>query len=804
MSSPPAVNTPAPADATQSAADTALFGKDPMPRLVDVHPMMDRPSDEPARVRVYQRSEDFASIHEQEDRFFPFFFLSDFSLLADRYRNGDVHTATPLNGDNFYQYLLTFETWSDYWDALRQVEHRSDSDQQAPDELYRVGSPAQQYLMQTGRSCLLGMTLDDLHRLQLDIEVYSEGSFPNADRPDDKVIIVALSDNRGWDEVLHLRDGIGEEQLLQELVYVLQERDPDVIEGHNIFEFDLAYLLDRCALHGVDFAIGRDGSVPRTYDSSMRFAERTVDYPAVDIVGRHVIDTYFQVMSFDVFSRDLPDYSLKTAARYFDLAPEERTYIEGTEIAKAWRTDRATLLEYALDDVIETKRLAGHLSGSTFYLAQMLPMTYGSSARRGPAGKIESLFVREYLRRRHALPRSEWGSQSMGGYTDIFITGVLGPIVYADVESLYPSIMLNYDVQPSGDTLDLFPQLLERLTDLRLETKEDMKEAEEEEVRSELDARQSSYKVLINSFYGLLGFGLSAFNDFEEADRVARTGQKILRQLIDEIRARGGTVIEVDTDGVLFVPPEDVRGEQAEIDYTVSLTEAMPEGIRVGFDGRYKKMLSYKKKNYALLTYDDELKFKGSSLISRSNEPFGRDFVRKAIRRLLDHDVAGLHELYVDTRDKIVNSDWEGVERFARTETLKDTLEQYEADVEAGQRPRAATYELAKEKQNRTGKPVKKGDRITYYITGDDATVTAFKHCRRAEEWDPEDPDENTAYYLKRLDEFASKFEPFFDEADFRLVFSPEDLFGFSADGIEIQREEHASDYAEDQEDVPF
>ncbi|MCS3862936.1 DNA polymerase elongation subunit (family B) [Salinibacter ruber] len=804
MSSPPAVSTPASADATQSAADTALFGKDPMPRLVDVHPMMDRPSDEPARVRVYQRSEDFASIHEQEDTFFPFFFLSDFSLLADRYRNGDVHTATPLNGDNFYQYLLTFETWSDYWDALRQVEHRSDSDQQAPDELYRVGSPAQQYLMQTGRSCLLGMTLDDLHRLQLDIEVYSEGSFPNADRPDDKVIIVALSDNWGWDEVLHLRDGIGEEQLLQELVYVLQERDPDVIEGHNIFEFDLAYLLDRCALHGVDFAIGRDGSVPRTYDSSMRFAERTVDYPAVDIVGRHVIDTYFQVMSFDVFSRDLPDYSLKTAARYFDLAPEERTYIEGTEIANAWRTDRATLLEYALDDVIETKRLAGHLSGSTFYLAQMLPMTYGSSARRGPAGKIESLFVREYLRRRHALPRSEWGSQSMGGYTDIFITGVLGPIVYADVESLYPSIMLNYDVQPSGDTLDLFPQLLERLTDLRLETKEDMKEAEEEEVRSELDARQSSYKVLINSFYGLLGFGLSAFNDFEEADRVARTGQQILRQLIDEIRARGGTVIEVDTDGVLFVPPEDVRGEQAEIDYTVSLTEAMPEGIRVGFDGRFEKMLSYKKKNYALLTYDDELKFKGSSLISRSNEPFGRDFVRKAIRRLLDHDVAGLHELYVDTRDKIVNSDWEGVERFARTETLKDTLEQYEADVEAGQRPRAATYELAKEKQNRTGKPVKKGDRITYYITGDDATVTAFKHCRRAEEWDPEDPDENTAYYLKRLDEFASKFEPFFDEADFRLVFSPEDLFGFSADGIEIQREEHASDYAEDQEDVPF
>jgi DNA polymerase elongation subunit (family B) len=233
----------------------------------------------------------------------------------------------------------------------------------------------------------------------------------------------------------------------------------------------------------------------------------------------------------------------------------------------------------------------------------------------------------------------------------------------------------------------------------------------------------------------------------------------------------------------------------------------MPEGIRVGFDGRYKKMLSYKKKNYALLTYDDELKFKGSSLISRSNEPFGRDFVRRAIRRLLDHDVEGLHDLYVDTRSKIIESDWESVDSFARTETLKDTLEDYEADVEEGNRPRAATYELAKQKQERTGKPVKKGDRITYYITGDDANVTAFKHCALATDWDPDAPDENTAYYLKRLDEFATKFEPFFTEENFRLVFSPEDMFGFSADGIEIQQREHEPDHPaseEGQEEVPF
>jgi len=800
MSFPPHQRPDAAAVDGSDDTDAALFGKDRTPRIVDVEPLMDRPSDAPATVRVYRRSEDGSRIEADDDRLYPFFFITDITLLRG---HRSTFKFTELEGDNPYRFLVIFNTWADYWNAIRAVEQRSDTTDGRPEELYQIGSPAQQYMMQTGKTCFLDMTLDDLHRMQLDIEVYSEHGFPNADRPDDRIIIVALSDNRGWNRVLHLDDDSDERKLLQQLVAVISERDPDVIEGYNCFSFDFDYILKRCDRHNVDFAIGRDGSVPRTYESSMRFAERTVDYPAMAVHGRHIIDVYFQVMAFDVFKRDLPDYSLKTAAKYFGFAPDDRTYIAGDEIDRYWREDRDTLLDYALDDVIETERLARHLSGSTFYLAQMLPMTYGGAARRGPASKIESLFVREYLRRRHSIPQSEWGTQSMGGYTDIFMTGVLGPVVYADIESLYPSIMLNYDIQPSGDALAVFPRLLGRLTNLRLETKQLMQEAIDEEIRSELDARQSSYKVLINSFYGNLGFSLAIFNDFAEADRVARIGQNILRELITEIQDRGGTVIEVDTDGVLFVPPDDVSGKEAEVQFTRDLTGAMPEGIRVGFDGRFEKMLSYKKKNYALLTYDGDLKFKGSSLISRSNEKFGRQFVREAIRLLLGRDVDGLHRLYMQYREGIETHDWENVSSFARTETLKDTLEQYEQDVQEGNRPRAATYELARQRSDDTGQPIRKGDRISYYITGDSANVTAFKNCRLAKEWDPADPDENTAYYLKRLDQFSRKFDVFFDDADFRLIFSPEDLFGFSPDGIEI-RQKQVNELETTDDSVPF
>lgn len=780
-------------------ADVALFGKSATEAIVAVHPIQFKKGNEPARMRVYRRAKETLAISTSDEPVFPFFFLSDSRLLQDFPRHRFQYRQ--LKGDNFYRNLVVFKTWGAYWDAIRHIKDRTNQQQRTPDALYLINNPVQQYLMQTGQTGFKGMVFDDLHRMQLDIEVYSEEGFPNAARQTDEVFIVALTDNRGWQRVLHSRD-TSERALLEELVRVIQEKDPDVIEGHNIFAFDFAYLRTRYKRYNIPFTIGRDGSEPRSFPSSIRFAERNIDFPALHIAGRHIVDTYFLVMSYDVFKRDLPGYGLKAAARYFGFAPEDRTYIEGDAIARTWREDPDLVLSYALDDVIETERLARHLSGSTFYLSQMLPMPYGQVARTGPAAKIEALFVREYLRQKHAIPKSEWGSQTLGGYTDVFFTGVAGPVVYADVESLYPSIMLNYDIYPKRDHLKLFPALLRRLTELRFDAKRQMQNAASEEIRSELDARQNSYKNLINSFYGNLGFSLAAFNDFEAADRVAATGQHILRSIIQLLRKEGALVIEVDTDGVLFVPPATCQTESDERAFVDALTDKMPDGIRIGFDGRFRKMLSYKKKNYALLTYGDELKFKGSSLVSRSSELFGRQFVAAATRLLLDKDIAGLHALYLQTRDRIMHHDWEDVSSFSKTETLKEHARQYLDDVKLGKRQRAASYELALKRQEATGQPVMKGDRISYYLAGTETHGASYEQAKLAEAWQAENPDENTAHYIRRLDEFARKFEPFFNEHDFRLIFSPEDLFGFDPTGIQIVSHETAPHALET--DVPF
>jgi len=93
---------------------------------------------------------------------------------------------------------------------------------------------------------------------------------------------------------------------------------------------------------------------------------------------------------------------------------------------------------------------------------------------------------------------------------------------------------------------------------------------------------------------------------------------------------------------------------------------------------------------------------------------------------------------------------------------------------------RAAAYEVALS----SGRPYRAGERVVYYITGTDANVRGFENCKAAEEWDPNFPDENTAFYLRRLDELTEKFAEFFHPQDFRSIFSADELFPFESKGI--------------------
>ena len=735
-------------------------------------------------MRVYQRRA--GEVVRKELEFYPFFFLTDSSLLEGFSRK---HWIKRLDGHNDYQHICAFTRWSEMWEAVNHLIMRSNqrsgtaiaSYADLP-SLHLRPDPVSQFLMQSGMTLFKGMEFDELHRLQLDIETYSSrgSQFSNPARLEDRIILIALSDNRGWETVLGGRNK-SEKELLKEMIDLIRRMDPDVIEGHNIYNFDLHYIVARCKLHGIECAIGRDGTPVRSYDSRTAFAERAVEYVSWEIAGRHIIDTWLLVQAYDVSKRNLESYGLKYAARHFGFAREGRVLVEPGRISWTWDHEPETLMRYALDDVTETRLLAGLLSPTYFYLSSMIPFNYGTVARIGSAAKIESLLLREYVRQKHSVPRPAPGIQTGGGYTDIFHTGILGPVVDADIESLYPSLMLADGIGPRSEPLGVFHRLLERLTEMRLNTKRKMEAAGETGLRTKLDAMQSSFKILINSFYGYLGYTHALFSDPDAADRVTENGQRLLRQLIAAISELGGTVIMVDTDGIFFVPPPDARDDDGIKRLIGHIARPLPRRIRLAINGRYPLILSYKKKNYALLRQDGVVRIKGSSLNSRSAERFGRRYLRGCIECLLRRDIDGLHRLYGRYHAELTGHKMR-VEDFSRSEVLKESLEEYTAAVAAGKRNRAASYEVAAH----SGLRWKRGDQVSFYLTGEDLRAKGFEHAKLAEEWDPNFPDENTRYYVRRLDEFSKKFDLFFSSTDFGKIFSVDDLFPFSAEGIEI------------------
>src|SRR5206468_1071122 len=87
----------------------------------------------------------------------------------------------------------------------------------------------------------------------------------------------------------------------------IKERDPDVIEGHDLFRFDLPYLVARAKKAKTKLDWGRSDGFLRSRPSRLQIAEKTIDYPKFTVGGRHFVDTFLLAQFYDVGMRSLAD-----------------------------------------------------------------------------------------------------------------------------------------------------------------------------------------------------------------------------------------------------------------------------------------------------------------------------------------------------------------------------------------------------------------------------------------------------------------------------------------------------------------
>jgi DNA polymerase elongation subunit (family B) len=791
----------------KSFDDSILYGKDSTLGIVSVS------ANRKGIATVWRRVE--GKVITEIESFHNWFVISDPSLLDGIKAQ---HEVFELVGEHPFKYQVLTKNYTtlEYgivknYNAKYKTNHKTFYD--LPNSAVVHFPTTEQYLISTGRTYFKGMNWDNLHRLQFDLETYSL-------HPEESgIFLIAISDNRGLERIID-DDSMSEAELIRELIRIIQERDPDIIENHNIFDFDLPFLEHRAKMHKIKLTLGRDGRRPSVDQEgsttfpqrgTLKVGESTVSFTRYCIQGREVIDTLHAVRRWNAIARELTSEGLKEAAQYFSISSQNREYIDGDKIGNVWKSDKERVRRYALDDVKEVAFLSDMLMQDKFNLAQIIPMPFEKVATSGTASALDTIMIRGYLqsecgmrnaecgiekinnsefrnpksqlRKGHSLPKpQERIGTFKGGRTDLFIEGVVENVLHADVSSMYPTIMLTKNIKPSSDTLDLFLSILSALTASRLDAKRKLKVIPLSTPEyAQINALQSAMKILINSAYGYLGTSFTLFNDPQKAAEVTLTGREILGDMLTAIRELSGDPIEADTDGVYLRLPDGANPDEFIKAIKKKITH---EGVVI--DGEtYEAMFSIGMKNYALSPFEKggqggfhdgkpswsttegrRLIVKGAGLKASDLEPAFADFLKEGLAYLLRGDIKGLRACYENLVEGIRNGSIE-IEQLAKTTRLSKSVTEYQKNHKATQPHYEALIAAGI-------KDLKKDATVSYY--------KARGGWKLTKEYNN---DLDQYHYLNRLDQTALRFEKAFSRTDFHTLFNSEpDLFAAATDII--------------------
>jgi DNA polymerase I len=754
-----------------------LWGWDTTPGIVSVW------AEGTGDATVWRRDATSGALVRESDRFRPWMLLDsleDLQHLGARLGLEDVTDAPvrfrELTGVGALRYLVSAPTTRVLTTALldgasQRTGARVNHVRDLPEGSTLLLAPEEQYLVATGRTYFRGLSFDHLRRFQFDLET------TGLDATRDRIFMIAVRHPDGSTETLVAANESerAEATLIRELVQVVSAADPDVIENHNLHGFDLPFLDTRARRLGVALSLGRAGhralltrgsrrGAPADYDPSRR-----VRFVAP---GRELIDTLDAVRRYDFTVRELPSHGLKAVAKHLGFAGPSREYIRGDQIYATYLTDPERVRRYATDDVEEVATLARMLGGAAFALARMAPRRYERLADAGAAtGVIDPMLVRAYVRSGVALPAHEEGDGTVhtGAALYLFATGVAQRVVKADVASLYPSLMREYRIGPSRDSLGAMLAMVNQLVDQRLAAKARAKRAAPgSPERYTNEALSAAMKLVVNSAYGYLGAGdgLTRFSDVHAANEVTRRGRETLAFMCDELAKRGVTLIEADTDGVYFAVPL-ACSEDDERRVVSEVAALLPSLVQLEFEGRYAAMLSHEPKNYALLTYDGRLILRGVAFRSSRAEPFGEAFLRVAIERLLKGDVIGVRNAYVEAIGALRRRELSTHDVSSKVRLTK-TSAQYLA-------VRAKRRELIYEAMLASGRTLwKTGELVRVYRTANGTGGVAHDLENGARDSALHDlRNYDVEFYVRLLrDSFASRLARAFKPEDFETVFA--------------------------------
>ena len=508
----------------------------------------------------------------------------------------------------------------------------------------------------------------DLNAISFDIETdYGVNHLYSIALYSDKTSIVLMigdSENRTAEadgkskfELEFVKD---EKQLLITFVQKIEELDPDVLMGWNVVNFDLRALQDFADKTEVKLSLGRNRELiswRQSRDSEQRF------YALVP--GRVVLDGIELMRSatyqFENFSLEYVSRLLLGRGKLVDDVDER-----GEEITRLFEEDKIALANYNLEDcrlvwdIFEHENLLGFAIGRS-QLTGLEMDRYG-----GSVAAIDFLYLPRLHRKGYVAPaRSQLPSKNIspGGYVMQSIPGIHDNVIVLDFKSLYPSIIRSFHIDPlalieglkeespiegfdggkfSRDKF-ILPELIENLWAAR-----DRAKARKNSVLSQ------AIKIIMNSFYGVLGTTGCRFFDSRLVSSITKRGHEIIIQSKAYIEKQGYKVIYGDTDSVFVLLGKVREQEVAKIGNFLAADlnrwwqekleseHGITSYLDMEFETHYRKFLmptlrgsdTGSKKRYAGLGVNNEVHFKGLETVRSDWSPLAREFQQVLYKKI--------------------------------------------------------------------------------------------------------------------------------------------------------------------------
>ncbi len=556
-------------------------------------------------------------------------------------------------------------------------------------------------------------TIPSLRIIAFDIEVYNPRGSP---RPHfDPVIIISIVDDEKR-LIQFTADDKNDRILLMKFIDYIRDYDPDIITGYNSNRFDWPYLRERCKYLGIRLDVGRRvGGEPATST-----------YGHISIPGRLNVDLYD-------FAEEIPEVKVKSLENVADylgvMKKSERTLIEFTEMPKYWDDPnlRKKFLKYAAEDAISTYGLSEKFLPFAMQLSSITGLPLDQVGAASVGFRLEWYLMRSAFEYNELIPnRVERPYESYRGAVVLKPKkGIHENIAVLDFSSMYPNIMIKYNVGP--DTYDpyncspethniapevghcfrkeppgFFKKVLTTLITLRKEVREAMKKypPESPEYRL-LYERQRALKILANASYGYMGWIGARWYCRECAEAVTAWGRETITKAINKARELGLEVIYGDTDSLFVKYDEDKVAE---------LIKYVEEelGFEIKIDKIYRRVFfTEAKKRYAGLLADGRIDIVGFEAVRGDWTEIAKEVQEKITEILLKEMSVDKAIEYVRRVISDIRSGKVPLDKLIIWKTLTKRIEEYGVD---------APHVVAAKKMLRSGLKVEVGDKIGYVI----------------------------------------------------------------------------------------